>query len=114
MRILTSEFISEYPLRVLNIHPSLLPSFPGMNAQQQAWDAGVKISGATVHFVDAGMDTGPIIAQTAVSLKDCRSAEEVKQQILKAEHQFYPAVIRCAVLDRLCVEGGRVQGFVMD
>ena len=114
MRILTSKFINEYPLRVLNIHPSLLPSFPGMNAQQQAWDAGVTVSGATVHFVDAGMDTGPIIAQKAVSIGSCSSVEEVKEQILSAEHQLYPAVIKCAVLNLLSIEAGRVRGFVPD
>src|SRR5437867_456454 len=89
MRILTPAFLQEYGGRVLNIHPSLLPSFPGLHAQRQALEYGVKISGCTVHFVDAGVDSGPIIAQSAVSVEDDDTEDTLSEKILTREHELY-------------------------
>lgn len=90
MRLLSSKFLAEFPDRVVNIHPSLLPAFPGVDAQKQALEYGVKVSGCTVHFVDEGMDTGPIIAQAAVPVHPDDDEESLKTRILKAEHLLYP------------------------
>ena len=109
MRVLTSRFLSSYPNRVLNIHPSLLPSFPGMHAQQQALDSGVKITGATVHFVDSGMDTGPIIIQQSVPIYDSDSIEKLKQRILSVEHVLFPKAMQLAVSNRLQICDGVVR-----
>lgn len=94
MRILSQTFLSRFAGRVINIHPALLPSFPGLNAQKQALDAGVKITGATVHFVDEGVDTGPIILQEAVEVKDNDTVETLSATILEKEHIIYPEAIR--------------------
>ncbi|MFW6306878.1 MAG: phosphoribosylglycinamide formyltransferase [Bacillota bacterium] len=94
MRILTPYFIKHYRKRVMNIHPSLLPSFPGLHPQQQALDYGVKISGCTVHFADEGMDTGPIILQAAVPVKDDDDEDSLAARILKEEHRIYPEAIK--------------------
>ena len=109
MRVLTSRFLSSYPQRVLNIHPSILPSFTGMHAQQQALDSGVKITGATVHFVDAGMDTGPIIVQQSVPVYDTDSIETLKQRILSVEHELFPKALQLAVSNRLQISNGIVR-----
>lgn len=93
MRILSPSFLNCFPNRVINIHPALLPAFPGLHAQKQAFDYGVKISGCTVHFVDAGMDTGKIIAQKAVPVLDTDTADRLADRILVAEHALYPEVI---------------------
>ncbi len=93
MRILSPAFLNCFPNRVINIHPALLPAFPGLHAQKQAFDYGVKISGCTVHFVDAGMDTGKIIAQKAVPVLDTDTADRLADRILVAEHALYPEVI---------------------
>ena len=98
MRILGPEFITAFPSRVLNIHPSLLPAFPGLHAQRQALQYGVKISGCTVHLADEGMDTGPIIMQRAVEVLDGDTEESLSARILKEEHDVYWR----AIASRLC------------
>ncbi|NWG13949.1 MAG: phosphoribosylglycinamide formyltransferase [Acidobacteria bacterium] len=100
MRILSPLFLEEYPGRVLNIHPALLPSFPGLHAQRQALQYGVKISGCTVHLVDEGVDTGPILLQRAVQVLDGDTEESLSARILKEEHDLYWRAI-ALVLDRL-------------
>ncbi len=108
MRILTPVFLDAFPSRVLNIHPALLPAFPGMHAPKQAFDAGVRVAGATVHLVDAGMDTGPIIAQGAVPVVAEDTADTLQQRILRMEHQLYPMVLRWVAEGRISVEKGHV------
>ena len=108
MRVLTEHFLSSYPNRVLNIHPSLLPAFPGINAQKQAFEYGVKITGATVHFVDSGMDTGAIIMQESVEVLSDDDENSLRNRILSAEHRLYPLVLGYALSGRLRVEGRRV------
>ena len=93
MRILSSSFIDSFAGKVMNIHPSLLPSFPGLHPQQQALDYGVKVSGCTVHFVDKGMDTGPIILQAPVSVYSGDTEDSLSARILNVEHKIYPAVL---------------------
>lgn len=101
MRILSPFFIAQFPNRILNIHPSLLPAFPGKNAQKQALERGVKITGCTVHFVTEEVDAGPIILQAAVPVLDADTEENLSARILKEEHRIYPEAIRLvlAVLD---------------
>ena len=94
MRILSAEFLSRWPFRVLNVHPSLLPSFPGLHAQAQAVRYGVRVTGATVHFVDAGTDTGPIVAQTAVPVLLTDDEDSLAARLLPAEHALYVASVR--------------------
>jgi phosphoribosylglycinamide formyltransferase-1 len=93
MRLLSPAFIHEFPMRILNIHPSLLPAFPGLDAQEQALKYGVKISGCTVHFVDENLDAGPIVAQAAVPVLDDDTAETLSKRILKEEHRIYSEAI---------------------
>ncbi|MEK7275085.1 MAG: phosphoribosylglycinamide formyltransferase [Candidatus Desantisbacteria bacterium] len=93
MRILTPYFVHAYKGRILNIHPALLPSFPGLNAQKQALDHGVKVTGVTVHIVDKGMDTGPIILQRAVDVLPNDTVDSLSERMLQIEHQIYPAAI---------------------
>ncbi len=109
MRLVTPAFLESFPGRVLNIHPSLLPSFPGLHAQQQAFDHGVKVSGCTVHLVDEGADTGPIVGQLAVPVLETDDAEALRLRILAAEHELYPRALRQAVEGRLVVEGRKVR-----
>jgi len=94
MRILGNGFVRRFRNRIINIHPSLLPAFPGVNAQAQALDYGVKVSGCTVHFVDEGMDTGPVIAQTAVPVYEDDTADSLSQRILVQEHKLLPRVLQ--------------------
>ena len=108
MRLLSAGFIREFPQRVLNIHPSLLPAFPGLDAQHQALEHGVKISGCTVHFVDEYLDAGPIILQAAVPVLDGDTAETLSARILKEEHRIYSEAIRMVLSGDLRVEGRRV------
>jgi phosphoribosylglycinamide formyltransferase-1 len=108
MRILSSEFVNLYRLRIMNIHPSLLPAFPGLNAQRQALEYGVKITGCTVHFIDEGVDTGPIILQRAVEVRDNDTVETLASRILEKEHEIYPLAIRLFAQNMLKVEGRRV------
>ncbi|MHA1166460.1 MAG: phosphoribosylglycinamide formyltransferase, partial [Candidatus Hodarchaeales archaeon] len=110
MRILSPFFIETFNNRIINIHPSLLPSFPGINAQKQAWDHGVKIAGTTVHFVDSGVDTGPIILQAPVSIDHTvDSAEKLKSRILEKEHVILPEAVKLFCEDRLVIRGRRVE-----
>ena len=108
MRILHDGFLERYARRIVNIHPSLLPSFPGLRAQTQAFEYGVKWSGATVHFVDAGVDTGPIILQAAVPVRDDDTPETLAARILAEEHRIYPDALQLLAEGRLRIEGRRV------
>jgi len=108
MRILSSYFIKMYKNRIMNIHPALLPSFPGLHAQRQAVEYGVKISGCTVHFVDEGVDSGPVILQKAVEVKDNDTEESLAERILKEEHQIYPRAIQLFCQGRLIIKGRKV------
>ena len=94
MRLLNKNIIEQYIFRIINIHPSLLPAFPGKDAQKQAFDYGVKISGCTVHFIDNGVDTGPIIEQKAVDISNCKSRDEVQERIIIEEHKLYFKVFK--------------------
>jgi phosphoribosylglycinamide formyltransferase-1 len=108
MRLLSGRFLSHFPNRVLNIHPALLPAFPGLHAPEQALEAGVRVSGATVHLVDEGTDTGPIICQGAVPVLPGDDLDSLKARILTLEHQLYPLALRWAVEGRLQVKRGRI------
>jgi len=108
MRLLSPVFVRAFPHRILNIHPALLPSFPGLDAQRQALEHGVKLTGATVHFVDEGLDSGPIVAQEAVAVLSSDSAETLAARILEAEHRLYPRAVRLVLEDRCRVSGRRV------
>jgi len=105
MRLLTAEFVQRWYGRMLNIHPSLLPSFPGLEPQAQALRAGVKISGATVHFVIPQTDAGPILMQGAVAVRDDDTPETLAERILKIEHRIYPAALRLLAGGRIRLEG---------
>ncbi len=107
MRKLSAIFIRSFPNRILNVHPSLLPAFPGLDAQQQALDHGVKVSGATVHIVDEGLDTGPIVAQEAVPVLPDDTSEGLAARILEAEHRIYPWAARLLLEGRCRIEGRR-------
>ena len=108
MRLLSASFIRRYPLRILNIHPSLLPAFPGLGVQQKAIDHGVKVSGCTVHFVDEGLDSGPIVKQAAVPVLDDDTAESLAARILKEEHRIYSVAIALVLSGKFRIEGRRV------
>ena len=108
MRVLSPFFIRAYPGRILNIHPSLLPAFPGLEAQEQALAYGVKFSGCTVHLVDEGVDTGPILRQAVVPVLDDDTVEALSARILREEHRIYSEAIRLVVEDRIQIEGRRV------
>jgi len=108
LRILSGRFIREFAGRILNIHPSLLPAFPGLDAQHQSLEHGVKVSGCTVHFVEEGLDSGPIVLQTAVPVLDGDTAESLSARILNEEHRTYWRAIRLVLTRRYRVEGRRV------
>jgi phosphoribosylglycinamide formyltransferase-1 len=108
MRIITQTFIDAYPNRVINIHPALLPSFPGLHVQQQAIDYGARFSGCTVHFVDGGVDTGPIIVQAVVPVLQDDTADTLAARILEQEHIIYPRAIQLMAEDRVHVDGRKV------
>ena len=108
MRILSPYFIRTYKNKIMNIHPALLPSFPGLHAQKQAIEYGAKVSGCTVHFVDEGVDSGPIILQKAVEVSDDDTEESLAEKILKEEHQIYPRAIQLFSEGRLIIKGRRV------
>jgi len=108
MRLLSAGFIREFPNRILNIHPSLLPAFPGLDAQHQALEYGVKVSGCTVHFVDEYLDAGPILLQAAVTVEDGDTVETLSARILREEHRIYSEAIRIALSGRFRVAGRRV------
>lgn len=108
MRVLTPVFVRAFPNRILNIHPALLPSFPGTHGPQQAFDYGVRFSGCTVHFLDEGVDTGPIVVQAVVPVYDDDTADTLAARILVQEHRIYPMAIRLHFQGRLRIEGRRV------
>lgn len=108
MRLLSGYFIREFPMRILNIHPSLLPAFPGLDAQHQALEHGVKFSGCTVHFVDEDLDSGPIIIQAVVPVLDYDTADTLSARILHEEHRIYTEAVRIVLSEKWRVEGRRV------
>jgi len=107
MRIISPEFVKKYKNRILNIHPALLPAFPGLDSQKQALEYGSKYSGCTVHFVDAGMDTGPIIIQSVVKVRENDTEEALSKRILKEEHKIYPEAVNLFARKKIKVSGRR-------
>ena len=108
MRILSPVFVRAFPRRILNIHPALLPAFPGLDAQKQALDYGVKFTGCTVHIVDEGMDTGPIVRQAVVPVLDDDTVEPLSARILAEEHRIYSEAVCLMIEDNIRIEGRRV------
>ncbi|HWH72216.1 MAG TPA: phosphoribosylglycinamide formyltransferase [Candidatus Sulfotelmatobacter sp.] len=108
MRVLKGDFLRAFEGRIVNIHPSLLPSFPGLEAWRQALEYGVKVAGCTVHFVDAGVDSGPIIGQQTVPVLDADTAETLHQRIHAAEHELYPKCVAALARGAIAVRGRRV------
>jgi len=108
MKIVSETLLSAYPGRILNIHPSLLPAFPGLRAQEQALKYGVKIAGCTVHLVDSGLDSGPVIVQAAVPVLENDTVESLRDRILQKEHQIYPMILKWISEKRLNVEGRKI------
>jgi phosphoribosylglycinamide formyltransferase 1 len=112
MRLLTDVLLGAFPMRVVNVHPSLLPAFPGVHSQKQAFDYGVRVAGCTVHLVDGGTDTGPILAQAAVPVEEDDDAESLRLRILAREHELLPRVLQWMAEGRVSVEavaGGRAR-----
>jgi len=110
MRLLTDVLLDAFPMRVVNVHPALLPAFPGVHAQKQALDYGVRVAGCTVHFVDSGTDTGPVIAQRAVPVLEGDDEESLRLRILAEEHLLLPRVLQWIVEGRVSVEPSRAPG----
>lgn len=108
MRLITPGFVAAFPDAILNVHPSLLPAFPGLDAQHQAWTHGVMVSGATVHFVTAELDAGPILMQAAVPVEDGDTEERLSARILLEEHRIYPAAIAKVLAGGWRIDGRRV------
>ncbi|MDH3278114.1 MAG: phosphoribosylglycinamide formyltransferase [Nitrosopumilus sp.] len=109
MRIISPEFVRKYKNRIINIHPALLPSFPGLDAQKQAVESGTKYSGCTVHFVDSGVDTGPIILQKIVKVLDADTEETLAKRILQKEHQAYPEAVRLFAENKIKIINGKTK-----
>jgi phosphoribosylglycinamide formyltransferase 1 len=107
MRLISGEFISRYEGRMLNIHPSILPLFPGLHTHQRAIDAGMKVAGCTVHFVTEGMDEGPIVAQAAVPVLNDDSADSLAARVLTVEHQLYPDALRMLAVGAVRLDGSK-------
>jgi phosphoribosylglycinamide formyltransferase-1 len=105
MRIISPEFVKKYKNRIINIHPALLPAFPGLDSQKQALEYGAKYSGCTVHFVDAGTDTGPVIIQAIVKIKENDTELTLSKRILKEEHRIYPEAIKLFAKKKIKVLG---------
>ncbi len=105
MRIISPEFVKKYKNRIINIHPALLPAFPGLDAQKQAIDNGAKYSGCTVHFVDSGVDTGPIILQLVVKVRNNDTEKTLSKRILAKEHQAYPEAVRLFAENKIKIVG---------
>jgi len=105
MRIISTQFIKKYKNRIMNIHPALLPAFPGLDVQKKAIDYGVKYSGCTVHFADIGVDTGPIIIQAVVKVKHNDTGETLAKRILKQEHRIYPEAVRLFAKKKIRISG---------
>lgn len=108
MRLISAPFIAAFPERIINIHPALLPAFPGLHVQKKALEAGARFSGCTVHFVDGGVDTGPIIIQAVVPILDDDTEESLSARILEQEHKIYPRAVQLIAQNRLRIEGRRV------
>ncbi|MDT8441037.1 MAG: phosphoribosylglycinamide formyltransferase [Desulfuromonadales bacterium] len=108
MRIITPQFLDAFPQRVINIHPALLPAFPGLHVQQQAIDHGARFSGCTVHFVDSGVDTGPILIQAVVPILPDDDADSLAARILEQEHRIYPRAIQLIATGRVRIDGRKV------
>ena len=108
MRLLSPQFVTAFHNRILNIHPSLLPAFPGMEAQRQALEHGVKFSGCTVHFVDENLDAGPIVLQACVPVEDIDTPETLSERILREEHRIYAEAVRIVLEGKFRIEGRRV------
>ena len=108
MRLLSPFFVAAYPQRILNIHPSLLPSFPGLESQRQAFEYGVKFAGCSVHFVDENLDAGPIVLQATVPVKDNDTVETLSERILREEHRIYSEAVRIVLEGKYRIEGRRV------
>ena len=109
MRIISPQFIRKYKNKILNMHPALLPAFPGLNAQKQAIEYGAKYSGCTVHFVDDGVDTGPIIIQSIVKINKNDTEETLTKKILRQEHKIYPEAVRLLAEKKIRVYGRRIK-----
>lgn len=108
MRLLSTLFVRAYPMRIMNIHPALLPSFPGLHAQRQAIEYGSKVTGCTVHFVDEGLDSGPVILQKAMEVRPDDTEETLSERLLPVEHQAYVEAVRLFFENRLRAEGRKV------
>jgi phosphoribosylglycinamide formyltransferase-1 len=108
MRLLSPFFVAAFPQRILNIHPSLLPSFPGLESQKQALEYGVKFAGCTVHFVDENLDAGPIVLQAVVSIEDRDTEDTLSARILQEEHRIYSEAVKIVLDGRFKIEGRRV------
>jgi phosphoribosylglycinamide formyltransferase 1 len=108
MRVLSPEFVAKYKMRILNVHPSLLPAFPGLHAQKQALEYGVKVSGCTIHFVDEKVDSGSILLQRSVRVLDSDSEETLSKRILAQEHKLYPQAIRLIAERKVTLKGRKV------
>jgi phosphoribosylglycinamide formyltransferase-1 len=108
MRLLSPYFVASYPQRILNIHPSLLPSFPGLESQRQALEYGVKFAGCTVHFVDENLDAGPIVLQAVVPVRDVDTEASLSERILAEEHRIYSEAVKIVLEGRYKIEGRRV------
>jgi phosphoribosylglycinamide formyltransferase-1 len=108
MRLLSPLFVRAFPGKILNVHPSLLPAFPGLEAQRQALEHGVKVSGCTVHFVDENLDAGPIIKQAIVEIRDDDTAESLSERILREEHRIYSEAVKIVLGGNYTIDGRRV------
>jgi len=109
MRIISEVFVDAFPQRIINIHPALLPAFPGLHVQKKALEYGARFAGCTVHYVDTGVDTGPIIIQAVVPILDDDTEDSLSARILEQEHQIYPKAIQLIAEDRVTIEGRRVR-----
>ena len=107
MRIISPEFVKKYKNKIINIHPALLPAFPGLDSQKQALEYGAKVSGCSVHFVDAGMDTGPVIIQAVVKVDEKDTEELLSKRILKEEHRIYPEAVNLFARKKIKISGRR-------
>ena len=107
MRIISPEFVKKYKNRIINIHPALLPAFPGLDSQKQALEYGAKVSGCSVHFVDSGMDTGPVIIQAVVKINEKDTKESLSKKILKEEHRIYPEAVNLFARKKIKISGRR-------
>ena len=107
MRIISPEFVKKYKNRIINIHPALLPAFPGLDSQKQALEYGAKVSGCSVHFVDSGMDTGPVIIQAVVKINEKDTEEALSKRILKEEHRIYPEAVNLFARKKIKISGRR-------